>query len=310
MEIFVTLELSDEQVRRMGEIAGSDRVHFGGICHGGGRPPPEFTRSEVVFGNPPPEWLAKAPNLRWIQLESTGFGEYASIDWNEAGRQPVFTNLAGFFADAVAETCLAGVLALYRGVDQCVSVRERKEWLGDTLRLRIRALTNARVVLFGFGSINRRLAELLRPFRCEITAFRSRWTPEELDRALSSADIVVCAAPHTPSTNGVFGMTRLARMPHSAVFANFGRGSVVDETALAQLLAEGKIGGAVIDVTSEEPLPPDHPFWECPNLILTQHSGGGTSDEIDRKLDMFAANLNRYRAEEPLSGVVDFARGY
>ena len=85
---------------------------------------------------------------------------------------------------------------------------------------------------------------------------------------------------------------------------------MVDETALAEALDEGRLVGAVIDVTESEPLPEDHRFWACPNTILTQHSGGGTSDEIDRKIDVFATNLARYRAEQPLVGVVDFSRGY
>ena len=75
-------------------------------------------------------------------------------------------------------------------------------------------------------------------------------------------------------------------------------------------LLPGAWGGAVIDVTLDEPLPDDHPFWICPNTIITQHSGGGTMDEIDRKIDVFAANLTRYRNGEPLVGTVDFSRGY
>ena len=310
MEIFVSLDLNKAQIQRLREIAGMDQVHVTGLCQDGEPPALEFLRCEIAFGNPPPEWLATAPSLRWVQLESTGFGEYASIDWSAAGNRPIFTNLAGFFAEAVAETCLAGILALYRGLDECVSLKEQKEWKGDALRLRIRTILGAKVVLFGFGSINRRLAELLRPFDCEIAKFDSQWKPKELDIVLANADIVICAAPDTLGTRQAFCAARLARIPRCAVFANFGRGSVVDEAALAQFLAVGKIGGAVIDVTNDEPLPPEHPFWECPNLILTQHSGGGTADELDRKLDLFAANLERFRAGEPLTGIVDFTRGY
>ncbi len=310
MDIFVSLDLNDAQVRRLRVIAGLDTVHVAGFPESGEQIAPEFLRSEIAFGNPPPEWLANAPKLRWVQLESTGFGEYASIDWPATADRPIFTNLADFFAEAVAETCLAGVLALYRGIDQCVRLQNNGEWLGDMLRPRLRTLAGAKVVLFGFGSINRRLAELLQPFDCEITSFCSRWSADELDNALINADIVVCATPDTPGTRKTFGIERLKCLSSSAVFVNVGRGSVVDEAALSRLLAEGKIGGALVDVTEDEPLPSGHPFWEVPNLILTQHTGGGSEDEQDRKVDMFGANLERFRARHPLVGIVGLDRGY
>ena len=89
-----------------------------------------------------------------------------------------------------------------------------------------------------------------------------------------------------------------------------GGGSIVDEAALAKALITKKIAGAVLDVTQEEPLPLDHEFWRCPNTLLTQHSGGGTSDELDRKIDVFLANFDRYRRGERLQNIVDFDRGY
>ena len=310
MEIFVALDLTPAQVRFLHDIAVPDILHVCGLIRDNHQPHPAFSRCEIAFGNPPPEWLASAPQLRWIQLESTGFGEYASLDRTDAGGRPVFTNLAGFFAEPVAETCLAGILALCRGTDACARLKETRTWLGEALRPRLQTLAGKRVILFGFGAINRRMAELLQPFDCEITAFHSDWKAEVLDDALTSADIVVCSVPDTAGTRRVFDRARLERMPGSALFVNVGRGSVVDEGTLACRLGEGRIGGAVIDVTDEEPLAPDHPFWDCPNLILTQHTAGGTENEIDRKLQVFAANLERFRSGRPLAGIVDFGRGY
>lgn len=220
------------------------------------------------------------------------------------------TNLAGFFADPVAESALAGILALCRGIDRLVRLQDRAEWQGDAIRPTLRRLSGARVVLFGFGAINRRLADLLTPFGCIITALARGWTDDSVATALSQADIVVSTVPATPQTSDFFTAARFAQMPPGAVFCNFGRGSAVDEAALDSALRSGHLGGAVIDVTREEPLAPSHPFWSCPNLMLTQHSGGGTSDEIDRKIDHFLANLALYRTGRPLVGRVDFARGY
>lgn len=310
MEIFVALDLTPAQIRLLHDIAVPDTLHVCGLIGDDDQPHPAFRRCKVVFGNPPPDWLASAPRLRWVQLESTGFGEYASLGLTQAGRQTVFTNLAGFFAEPVAETCLAGILALCRGTDECARLKVSRTWLGEALRPRLRTLAGRKVVLFGFGSINRRMAELLQPFDCEITVFRSDWSPGMLDDALANADIVVCSAPDTPETRRVFDRERLGHMPGSALFVNVGRGSVVDEDALADQLCEGRISGAVIDVTDEEPLEFDHRFWDCPNLILTQHTAGGTENEIDRKVQVFAANLERFRSGRPLAGIVDFGRSY
>ncbi|UVK54608.1 D-2-hydroxyacid dehydrogenase [Mesorhizobium sp. AR02] len=292
---------SHEQVARLRLGAGDLPVNLVAAdadCH-----------SAIVFGNPEPDKIAANQNLRWLQLESVGFGEYAGLDWKCGHGKTLVTNLAGFFADPVAESALAGILALYRGIDRLVLLQAGKQWLGDPLRTRLRLLRGARVVLLGYGAINRRLAELLAPFGCAITPI-TRDEVAGLDKALADADLVVCTAPATSATAGLFDASRLARMKVGAIFCNFGRGSILDEDALADALEQGRLGGAVIDVTRDEPLPAGHRFWTCPNIILTQHSGGGTTDELDRKIDVFLANLARFRAGAPLEGVVDFSRGY
>ncbi|WP_188394018.1 D-2-hydroxyacid dehydrogenase [Mesorhizobium sp. SARCC-RB16n] len=265
---------------------------------------------EIVFGNPEASIVSANAKLRWMQLESVGFGEYVGLDWTRPEGRVTVTNLAGFFADPVAETALAGILALYRGIDVLVRFQSEHRWVGDPLRASLRSLKGAAVVLVGHGAINRRLAELLVPFGCSIKPITRSSPASVLDEALGQADLVVCTAPDAAGTKSLFDVARLAKLPAGAVFCNFGRGSIVDEDALADALEEGRLGGAVIDVTRQEPLPSGHRFWATPNLILTQHSGGGTADELDRKIDLFLANLSRFRAGVPLEGVVDFSRGY
>lgn len=310
MEIFVSTDLNDTQIAHMREVAGDDVLHLHGCYDDDADLEQAFVTSEVVLGNVPASWLPRTASLRWIQLESVGFDEYRVLDWRALGDRITLTNLAGFFADPVAESALAGILALYRGIDRLVLLQGKKEWKGDPLRGELRTLTGADIVLFGYGTINRRLAELLAPYRCRITHFGSDWTPAQLDESLAVADIVVSAVPETDTTIGLFNKARLGLLKDGALFVNFGRGSVVDEDALAAALNIRAIGGAVIDVTMREPLPRDHAFWTTPNTILTQHTGGGTEDEIDRKIDVFANNLTRYRDGRPLIGIVDFKRGY
>jgi phosphoglycerate dehydrogenase-like enzyme len=310
MEIFVSGDFTDRQIARLQEIAGMDRLHLHGWFAAGAAPEPAFTNCEVVFGNVPADWLQHGKALRWMQLESVGFDEYRALDWRGLGREIAVTNLAGFFSEPVAETALAGILALYRGLDRLVHLQAARDWQGDELRKSLRTLAGARVVLFGYGAINRRLAALLHPFACTIESFGRAWTAEQLDAALAQADIVVSTVPETGSTVGVFDGPRLALLKPSALFVNLGRGSVLAENALAECLREGRLGGALIDVTQTEPLPRNHDFWNCPNLILTQHTGGGGEDEIDRKIEVFADNLARYRVGKPPVGIVDFEKGY
>lgn len=310
MRIFVYLDLTEAQVRLLHRSAGTDMIDIVPPREDGAAAPDSFRCADIVFGNVPPHWLGEASSLSWMQLESVGFGEYAGLQWQTIGRGAELTNLAAFFAEPVAESALAGILALVRGLKQCVELQAQGVWRGDAIRPQLSTLHGSEVVLFGNGSIIRRLAELLAPFRCRITSFDSRWSPDALDAALAGARVVAAAVPHTDRTQGVFGRDRLALLPTGAILANFGRGSLIDEEALADALEARRIAGAVLDVTRDEPLPAEHRLWRCPNLILTQHTGGGTADEANRKISFFADNLARYRAGQPLHSRVDFARGY
>lgn len=294
--------LAGEQQARLQQGARDWDVRF--------QDPAEPSDCPVIFGNPEPEIVTANPALRWMQLESVGFGEYADLDLSRSDGVVQVSNLAGFFADPVAETALAGILALGRGIDRLAVLQQQAEWVGDPLREDLRLLKGASVLLFGYGAINRRVAELLAPFGCRIEHLTSGWTADALDAAIAEADILIATAPDTPKTRGLFDQVRLACIKPGAIFCNFGRGSLVDEAALAEALKAGQLGGAIIDVTEDEPLPTDHAFWRCPNTIVTQHSAGGTADELDHKIDVFLANLARYRTGEPLVGLIDFAKGY
>ncbi|MCO6052240.1 D-2-hydroxyacid dehydrogenase [Mesorhizobium sp. RP14(2022)] len=302
MRIGLHVSLTDEQAQRLRQGAvGCEivRPDAGGAAD-----------CEVIFGNPEPLDVQANAALQWMQLESVGFGEYADLDWQRDGKDVIVTNLAGFFADPVAETALAGILAFYRGLDRLIRIQASRDWLGDTLRPDLKTLRGARVLMLGRGAINLRLADLLQPFGCTIVTVARREGVAGLDAALGDADIIVCTVPSTPQTRDLFNQARFARVKQGAIFCNFGRGTLVDEAALVEALSSGVLGGAVIDVSRAEPLPQGNPLWSAPNLILTQHTGGGTGDEIDRKIDVFLANLDRLKADQPLHGVVDFSRGY
>ena len=273
-------------------------------------PPPDFLEAEVCLGNVPPDWIMLNPELEWIQLLSIGFGEYLHLDWQQLSHRIQLTNLAGFFKEPVAQSMLSGLLALYRGIDQLAVLKEAGKWVGDPLRADFKTLHETNVVLFGYGAINQRFEELIQPFGCRVIRLSTKTTLDDLDKALPSADVVASTVPDTPTTRGVFDARRLQLFKRGSIFINFGRSSVVDENALINRLCDKHLGGAVIDVTQSEPLSKNHGLWNCPNTIITQHTGGGTIDEEPRKIEWFCNNLKRFRQGETLLGAVDFKRGY
>lgn len=272
--------------------------------------------AHVVFGNVPAAWLAAAPDLRWVQLESAGVDAYLAINTPPRTAPVLLTNLAGFYDRAVAEAALAGLLAFYRQLPRLLVAQPAARWIKPEVEPAIRALAGQRVLLLGAGVIACRLARLLAAFDAEVQFFsRTARTgvlsaPAELDAALATTDLLINTLPHTPATIGFLDHARLARLKRDAVVVNVGRGSTLDEAALLSLLDAGHLGGAVLDVTAIEPLPVGSPLWRHPRVLLTQHTGGRFPGETDRKIDVFLANVTRFERGEPLHSGVDVTRGY
>jgi phosphoglycerate dehydrogenase-like enzyme len=132
----------------------------------------------------------------------------------------------------------------------------------------------------------------------------------DLPALLPAADWLVVIAPLTPETHGLIGPDELAALPRGARFANIGRGPTVDETALIESLRSGHLAGAVLDVFEHEPLPPESPLWDMPNVIVSPHIGGDEADTPRAFAEVFKANLHRYLAGEPLENVVDKRLGF
>lgn len=270
-------------------------------------------KADILLGNPKPvEWLEKAHNLKWVQLYSTGFEYYRNIKI-----PAVITNMQDYYSQPCAETAVGGIMALYRGMDNFGVLKSEKKWVGYTLRAHLQLLQDKKVIILGYGNIGRRVAKILSGFDCEIKIY-ARSAPEaairttdELLKQLGWADIVIGCLPGTAETKGLFTSEMIRAMKHGAVFSNVGRGNLVeDEQVLIDALNEGKLGGAVLDVTAEEPIPADHPLWDCRNTILSQHSGGGNVSEYFGIAQFFLENLERFKKNIPLKNPVDFGRGY
>jgi phosphoglycerate dehydrogenase-like enzyme len=134
--------------------------------------------------------------------------------------------------------------------------------------------------------------------------------PASLGDVLSSSDLVVLAAPWTAETDRVIGAPEIGRMKPGAVLINVARGQLVDEAALAAALASGRLGGAALDVFTEEPLPAASPFWSLPNAIVTPHTSGFRADHWDAVLDLYEEQIRRFLDGRPLLNEVDCAAGY
>jgi phosphoglycerate dehydrogenase-like enzyme len=174
-------------------------------------------------------------------------------------------------------------------------------------------LTGKTVLLVGYGAIGKEIERMLEPFRVELlrVARTPRTEPEvhpvqELDRLLPKAQVIILIVPSTAETRHLIDAPRLALMQQGTLLVNAARGPVVDTDALVAALEGGKIRAAV-DVTDPEPLPPEHPLWHCPNLLLTPHIGGSTPQFSPRALATAAAELRRYMRGEPLRNVVQAA---
>lgn len=273
---------------------------------------PRIAEADVVFGQPPPIALTGARAPKWVHLTSAGYTRYANADVAEAlrARGVRVTTSSTVFAEPCATHALALLLALSR---QLPSASERQHsdhaWPSAALRARSWIWPGRTIMVLGFGGIGRRLVELLRPLGARIVVVRDRPRGDEgvatmdktrAEEMLSEVDAVVSTLPENASTRGFVDVTWLAAMRPHAFFVNVGRGVTVDQDALTDALAAGRLGGAGLDVTEPEPLPPEHPLWTLPNVIITPHAAGGQIGEPLALVDHFLANLVRFVRGEAL----------
>jgi phosphoglycerate dehydrogenase-like enzyme len=252
-----------------------------------------------------PDWLHlpdldALPSLRVVQVLSAG------VDWI-ADHLPAGVTLCsarGARDRAMAEWVVAAILADAKQARECAELQARAEW--DPVK--VRDASGLRVLVLGYGSIGRELTAMLAPFDCDIVGVARRARDgvhgvDALPELLPSADVVVNLLPLTEETHGSFAARELAAMRDGALYVNGGRGATTDTDALVAALREGRIR-AVLDVVDPEPLPPDHPLWKAPNVMISPHSAGDTPGADRAAWALAAAQLRRYAAGEALHNVV------
>jgi len=284
------------------------------IVDGGGHVVPASEAEGLVWASPRDpegleELLEQHPHIRWVQLPWAGIEHYARLV--DDGR--MWTCGKGVYAEPVAELALSMALAGLRNV---ASYARASSWSGP----RGRNLLGANVTILGGGGITESLIRLLGPFDCHITVVRNRVTEMEgvddvveADRyvdALAGADVVFVALALTPDTEGMISRSELEQMQPHAWIVNVARGGHIVTDDLVWALEQGVIGGAALDVTDPEPLPPGHPLWTLPNCIITPHVGNTPEMGVPLLAERITTNVRRYAAGEPLVGPVHSDLGY
>jgi phosphoglycerate dehydrogenase-like enzyme len=277
---------------------------------------------EVLCGYHAGFAMTAVPKLRWLHLASNGA--------NHLQGQPILdsdvliTN-SRVYGAPIAEYVFASAIAFNRRFPLMHKrFQEGRAWPRNQWdEYAGEELAGKTLAIVGYGSIGRQVARVARAFDMRIVAIRRNverpvfedevvqvHPPGHLRAVLAQGDVVVVCLPLTEETRGVIGEPELRAMKPTAYLVNVGRGKVVDDAALYQALKEGWIGGAGLDVWAQTPLPPDSPYFELDNVIMTPHMSGISSGAYQRITDLFCENLRRYLAGEQLLNVVDKQLGY
>ena len=277
----------------------------------------ELPTIDVIFGSISRDDFPKAKMLRWVQTGSAGV---ESICYPElVSSDVVLTNAKGSYAPAIAEHVFALLLGLTRGV---VAHARQNQWGSRKSPVELREMTMG---IVGLGGIGRQTARRAKAFDMHVIAVDAEpmYAPpryamvdevglvqDGLDDLLKRSDVVVCAAPLTSRSKGMFGEQQFAAMKEGAYFINVSRGKLVQTDALLSALKSGHLAGAGMDVTDPEPLPADHPLWQQPNAIITSHIAGQSQYSTQRVNDVFVENVRRYVNDLPMLNIVDKQKGY
>ncbi len=274
--------------------------------------------AEVAFSGNNPRRVRKlldaTPKLRWYHTVSAGVENMPLPELAQRGI--VLTNNSGSYDIQIAEHLMAFVFAASRQLQRYRDLQRAREWR----ELQHQELRDATIVVYGMGSIGGEIARLASAVGMRVIGVRRKAVPQpgiervvaadRLADVVGEADYLAVAAPLTAATRGAISREVISRMKPTAWIMNIGRGAIVDEPAMIDALQAKRIAGAALDVFTTEPLPKESPLWALENVIITPHHSGSSPRASERTLKLFAENLRRYKAGEPLINRVDFEAGY
>ena len=332
LNVLVTMRFTEEQLGQIRAVSPELRVS----CEAAEGA--DYAQTDILYAGSPPRDLGRAPRLKWVQVHMAGVNGLYDHPLYRDTAIPL-TTTSGVHAATIAEYAITMLLALAHRVPRMVEWQAKGTWPSDEQRWPLFVPTEIRgasLGIIGYGSIGRELARLAKsafamrilackrdPSRREDTGYTlpgtgdpagvlpDAWfSPDELHALLAGSDAVVNCAPLTRETERMIDTAALRAMKPSAYFINVGRGASVDEAALARALRDRQIAGAAVDVFAQEPPPAGHAFFDLDNVIASPHVSGFLPSYDDKCADLFAENLRRHLAGQPLLNLVDRAKGY
>ena len=315
MNLLVTIPMDAQQRQTLSAIAPEAEVVY---TAAEAVTPDQVSQAEIILGNLPIPLLQYAKRLKWLQLNYAGSDNYAAPGVLPEG--VILTNASGCYGLAISECMLAGILQLIKRLDQYQRNQAQHIWRNEGA---VSSIEGSTTLVVGFGDIGSSFAQRMHALGSTVIGIRRNVTGkpdyvsalyqmDALDRLLPLADFVSLSLPNSPQTQKIMGAKQFAEMKDSAILINVGRGSAVDTDALVAALNGGEIGGAVIDVVDQEPLPAEHPLWDAPHLVLTPHVTGNYNlpETLRRIVNLSLRNLAAYLNGQPMESVVDFTTGY
>ena len=274
--------------------------------------------ADILFGNVPPAMLEHFSHLQWMQTGSAGVEGYLKLDlWNSGA---FLTNSTGAYGLAISEHMLGTLLEIMKKLELYRDAQSTGSWQSQG---KVKSIWNSTVLVLGMGDIGSEFGKRCKALGAKVIGVRRTDRPkpdfadevatlEKLDDLLPQADVVAITLPGTEATKNLFSRERINAMKDGAVLLNVGRGSIVDTEALCDALESGKLFGAGLDVTDPEPLPPEHRLWKIPTAVITPHVSGyyHLKETHERIVTLFAENLKRFIAGEPLRNQIDLSAGY
>ena len=274
-------------------------------------------RAAISYGLPPVARLGDMTHLKWVQLASAGVpGDFCRA---AHARGLAVTNLAGLYGPTIAEHALALLTLLARNLHVVLRQQAQARWDREVAST-MADLHGRTLAVVGLGNIGRHIARLGRAYGMRVVGCRRTDAPvPDIDRVypcrdlramLAEADVVAVAAPLTERTEGMLGAAEFAAMKRGVLYVNVSRGPVAQEAALVEALRSGQVAAAGLDVFAVEPLPPDHPLWSMPNVVISPHYSGETVNLGPLPSARFRRNLHNWRAGGPMEGAVNLECGY
>ena len=279
----------------------------------------EVPDAEVQFGTISRAAFAAGENLKWYSYIGIGFDNVTRSVPELVDSPVVMTLSRGVHAAAMADHALGMIIALAHRLPETLADQQHRVWDTKKYLRTITELSGSTLGILAFGDIGRETAKRAAGFDMELYAVDvaprpspgvTVWGLDRLVEMLALSDWLVVTAPSTAKTRGMIGARELQALKEGARIIVVSRGGIVEEKALVEGLTSGRIAGAGLDATVEEPPPPDSPLWDAPNLILTPHVSAESDELCRRRGNLFKENLRRYLAGQPLEGIADKKRGY